>query len=1807
MKFLAFLSILLLISCTKKQESISTSISKNDIQIKKISSGIIGKDDTIKVYFKKDVSPKSIINQPLTNSPFHFKPETDGTSKWISRKTLTFVPNSDFISKKEYKGILTLSKLFPQYRFKEDTIPLNFYVVGNYVVDHKFEFEPVSLDNPKNIRLFGFIEFNDEVNEIELMESLSFRGINRNKVLWTNDKKKKYYFEVKSFQRTKKEKLLTIELDKEKLALANSKKYGLTIPKLNELKINEIIPKFANGKSRILVNFSDPVQQNENWDAYFEIQPAIDFKTKNLDKQIVIDANFSFGEDYRIIIRKGIRSAWATTLKNEIIEDIKFSDLKPRLLFAHNGVYLPSDNKNQIQFRSINVKNASISITHIFENNMPYFLAQNALEYKKSSTNDYYDYNSNVRYLGEVIHRERLSLSSDKNEWKTSSIDLSSIFEKHPKGLYQISVSFNKSDVIYDSNNPNDDYYNDPNRSGYYYRYGNLKKFIIRSDLAMIAKKTSSEIKVILNNSINNFSVPNAEVSLKTIHNQIIMKQYTNSDGIANFNILDNRNQAFFIEARFNDDYTLIKLNESKWDKTLFATSGIITEEKGTKAYVYTDRGVYRPGDTVFVSLIARNGKNSLPDNHPISVKIKTPQGPTFNDLKVTDGKDGFYSFKFHTNLNSPTGSWRLILDVGSKKIYHNVSVETILPNKFRLSLKTKPKRVIDKNKVKLNVEAKYLFGKPASNLKFELQSMMTHQITSFPEFSGFYFANEGIKLNSYEKTIVKSTLDNNGKYSKIYDIPRVYKNSNSRLSWRLTGYVYEKGGRFTKQEFKRVYSPYTHYVGIKKPDRMWIQSGEEQKLNFIVLDNKGKVTTGKTINYKVYLNDHFWWYDYGSHDNFKQRYKTDSHTKEILTGTIKSENKVSLFEFLPEQGGEYFIELQEAGSGHTAGIFLRAYSWANSDIVAEANILDIKTDKKEYQVGETARLTLNSPTNSKIIYSIEKADQLLNLNTMKSDDGKKTTIEVPITENMTPNVYASIALVQNHDQADNDRPLRLFGIVPIMVSNENSHLNIQVNSKESLEPNKPFEISVKTEPNAYFTVAVVDEGLLSLTNFSTPSPWKHFNQKQMLGVTTYDNYNHIIGRNWSESIKVLKIGGDFARSKMESAEDRKESVQRFKPVSLFKGPIQADENGEAKISFNMPDYVGAVRTMAVVANGNRYGSNDKSIPVKSDVMLLPTMPRFIGPGDVFTIPATVFLENMNYKELNVNVSLEGPLELIGNKSRKVTFSETGEKDIFFQVKAKKEIGKSAIHFTVTSNNYSYKKSTKIEVRPYNSRITDFTDKIVQKNSTVNYTLKTDGLKRSNYHKINITKIPNININHRINYLINYPYGCIEQTTSSAFPQLYLKEIIDKNTKKLREIDNNINACIARIKRFQLSNGAFSYWPGRQYESDWGTSYAGHFLIEAKQKGYSVPQSLLNKWINYQKRAARTQTSANMFQIYRLYLLALAGEAQLSPMNLIKENYFDNLKTTEKWLLAATYQLAGAEDVSQSIIANLDTNVEEYYEFANTYGSHIRDMAIILDMLVSMNQQSKALPLFKSLAETVSSEKWYSTQTLAYALLSIGKYINKYELNDDLIKGTITIDGEKPIEFSTKQNSYSHEFLLDANKNITIRSESNIPLFSQYVWSGIPLRETSKKSSNNLRLSVKYLNENGYQIDPSKMKQGERFYAVYEVSSAFRRKIEEIALNQILPAGWEIENLRLNSSSLPSWFSKYRTGYEEYLDIRDDRITWFFDLPYDAKRNFIVKLNTVTKGNFFLPSARVQAMYNKKFQASTTSKNISIQ
>ena len=514
----------------------------------------------------------------------------------------------------------------------------------------------------------------------------------------------------------------------------------------------------------------------------------------------------------------------------------------------------------------------------------------------------------------------------------------------------------------------------------------------------------------------------------------------------------------------------------------------------------------------------------------------------------------------------------------------------------------------------------------------------------------------------------------------------------------------------------------------------------------------------------------------------------------------------------------------------------------------------------------------------------------------------------------------------------------------------------------DELETGKPFDVEIRTanQQQTQFTIAVVDEGLLQLTNFQTPDPWNHFYSKERLGVLTYDLYGHVIGANKGDIFKTFSIGGGIAEMRMKADQDEEKTAKRFKAVAMFEGPLYTNANGFAKVHFNMPDYIGAVRVMVVGAKNTQYGKSEKTVPVKADLMVMPTLPRVLGPADEIKVPVTVFAMKENLGQTKVRIKADGPVTVSGQSEYTLDFSRTEDKDVFFTLKAKDAIGISTIKISAESAKASAEYSTELQVRTSSSEEYITTENLVKPGQTVKINIPGQGIDGSNKAVVTVRRSKDFNFGARLFYLIHYPYGCIEQTTSSVFPQLYLDKFIPKSTLASQDIKENINEGIKRINRFRLSSGAFSYWPGSNYVSQWGTNYAGHFLIEAKKLGYHVPDDLLDDWLRYQKSQALLTTGDLMTRVYRLYLLALAGKPAMGPMNLIRESSLSALSDKERWLLASAYRLAGAEKEAESILKSTGFLVKLYREFGGTYGSSNRDKAIILDQMIQFGQLTKA-------------------------------------------------------------------------------------------------------------------------------------------------------------------------------------------------------------------------------------------------------
>ena len=624
---------------------------------------------------------------------------------------------------------------------------------------------------------------------------------------------------------------------------------------------------------------------------------------------------------------------------------------------------------------------------------------------------------------------------------------------------------------------------------------------------------------------------------------------------------------------------------------------------------------------------------------------------------------------------------------------------------------------------------------------------------------------------------------------------------------------------------------------------------------------------------------------------------------------------------------------------------------------------------------------------------------------------------------------------------------------------------------------------------------------------------------------------------------------------------------------------------------------------MVVAGNDEAYGSAEKSMPVRQPLMTLTTLPRVLNPGDVVEMPVTVFAMDKQIKNVNVAVSNNNLLQLNDQGNKSLTFTKTGDQVVNFSFKVPQKTGKAKVQVNVGGHGESASQAIELEVRSPNPPITRTSGAEVTTASPYTTSYQPFGMAGTNLIQLQLSSLPEMRLQERLNFLTRYPHGCIEQITSSAFPQLFLADLMELSDDKKTQIERNVKSALNKIKNNQLSGGGIGYWPGASRADDWGSSYALHFVLKTEEKGYEIPVGLKSGLIDFQKKEARhwNYYNDNLFyakqqQAYRLYTLALAGKPDLSLMNRLKES---SLEAASKWHLTAAYQLAGQGQNAAGLIQNTPTNVEEYQFKPETYGSSLRDQAIILSALTVTNQREKAGNLLRIIAAQLSRDSWYSTQTTAFALMAISEYIKDGNAGAG-IDAQLVINGQTK-SIKTAKSVTTLELPVNG-ANFTVKNLKKGYLHASVINTGTPMGLVKDKEERNLTIAVSYTDANGNPFNVSDLKQGTDFRAVATITNpGMMGMYNELALMQMFPSGWEIINTRVNDQ-----VTTFENSGLDFQDFRDDRVYSYFDLMAGKSITVTTLLNASYAGEFDLPAAYCEAMYNHEIYALEPGRRVKV-
>jgi len=1811
-----------LIACTKKEEKQKLPPPEAaewleealdlDKAIVRTPPPIVSSTAELDIEFRDPVVPAHLEGTVLDKTPFSFDPSIEGHATWLTQRILRFVPDKPLPAGRTIDGTLFGRVAFGEQK-KVDNFRFSFKVAEQEVLSLAGDFVPVA-ETQQGVKFTATLLFAQPVDAAEIKKALVFEGSRGKMTVGVAQTEKPEGVDISSdvITRTEAGQNFTLSLPGRYTATGEKWEKSLFLPGASEFRVIAHMDMASPGAEQVTYGFrfSDPIKSGADLSGYITIDPDVLYTVRIDGKYLLIQGDFYPGRSYSITIAEGFPSVYGGKRTKEYKASFSPNNIKPEIQWLSEGVYLPSDNKYRLQFKSVNIAKVTVRVTEIFQQNIGFFLQNNVLVGRLENTPnewygrfEYYD----LPRVGEEIFKQDLGITGERNKWVRAEMDLGPVFRGKKNSVFVITLDFDMEDLVGRCVNDRGDlqegdlyfetgnFYDNPCQPGYYYNRGQMSKLLIASDIGLTVKTAEDGLHVFATNVLTARPMDGLALDLYTQQNKLIETQ-TTSDGYAHF-----AGKGAYILGTHPSGVALISQNHPAWLLNKFDVGGSLGGRKGVDCFAYTDRGVHRPGDVVHLSAIVRINRASPPEKQPVILKVKDPKGQVVHEAKTPCGFNGHVYFPIATDPTDPTGDWVAELTVGDETFYKPFKIETVKPNRLKVAVEIPEKIQAPERTARGTVTCKYLFGAPGANLRTDIAVDLSGESFELRGYTDYVFSTPTRSFIRQSQMVFQGQLDAEGICRLNYALPDL-TNAPALVRGVLHATVYEPGGSFVRESKATTIYPYTAFVGVKDVFKMGgARVGEKYSIPIVVVDGNGEPISGHVLKVAVYVNREHWWWHYDTRD--EKDFRKMPETYLVGEYTYVSTASPVTHQMTVEDYGGHLIEVLDATSGHQAGLFFYGSEWAAAAPaeVKERSFLQITSNKNVYNVGDQATLAFDTPDEGTVLFTLEQGNRIIYRET-KPVDGKRTSVSFGVTEEMIPNCYASLSVVQPHGQNTNDLPMRLYGIETVYVEDRRTHLPLELKTPDELPPREQFtvEVTSRAAEKATFTLAIVDDGLLDLTRFKTPSPWDYFFQKIGLGVGTLDNFDQIMGVLFPNIDKYFTIGGGEAEEAREKRIDEGRVV-RFKPVVLFARPTAIGPGETKKVSFTMPNYIGSVRVMLVGAAGHRYASADKTIPVRQELMVLPTLPRVARPGDTFALPVSIFVMDSTVRDVDLSLELSSNLKAEGAKKVTVAFAKPGEKDAAFSVRVGNAVGADTATVRAASGRFKADNTVYLPTTSPNPFYTEVTETTAAKGKPVTLVPEKFGLEGTNRARVAFSRLPDIQIDKRYAYLIGYPYGCIEQTVSTGFPQMYLPYLADLAPHQNEAVTDGVNETIKALGRFRIKSG-FTFWPFSNFQenpyADWGSTYAGHFLVEARALGYNVPEETYAHWLEDAKRRAKTvNKNDHRYQTYRLFVLALAKEPQMGAMNLVRENYLGVLDPLSKRLLAAAYQLSGMDNVAREIRSAAPTQIGAYRELAGTYGSALRDAGLMAYLSVKMKDMETASVLLRTVSKSFAESEWFSTQETAMALLAFGAFYKETAFPGGAVALRVKM-GEAAWQEMTVAGYQKVVDLDDMwGKKLVVENKSDNPLFVTLFEEGVPVDNRIQTGHQEIEMTRGFYDESGQPVDVVDRPQGTPFWVVYKVRSAHTTAIEELALSSVVPSGWEIFNPRVTGEEPPEWVRRLSPTSGEYMDIRDDRVNWFFDLQPNEVAAFAVKINPTFKGDYALPPVVCEAMYSPEFYA----------
>ncbi len=1746
--------------------------------------------------FDRELAPDSVLNLWDSVSYISFTPEVQGSFKWISGKELVFSPSSEFRPATAYSARLNASIL----RFTNTDTEIN--------SGEKIEFRTPYLkstadnawwslaeDDPGMIALNLSFNFNYHIDPAVISKYLEVNINNKQAAFKISDHSVSSTLTVKSAAMSK-ELLDGCTITYTFKPGATCQACGSGIPEAitatmdvkapDHLEITHMEGILDNGTGIIKVYCNQEILVKE-LSKQITISPKVKFTVEPEGNGFNIMGAFEAGGSYQVDISKSLSGALGGSMQKDFTAMVPFGEMEPAIAFASSkGGYMSTLSSKKISINITNIPRVTVRIFKIYENNIQSFMNYHRHnEYYEDEESYGYGYSEyNLKNLGDEIMNQEYETKNLAKQNGSNLLSLDFTANNQHSGIYLVSIA-----SVTD-------------------RWIKATKLISISDIGLIARQSKDEVYVFANSIKEAIPVRGAKITFISTNNQQLHTAVTDNEGRAVFKGITGRYPGFtvgMITARHTGDFNYMSFNDTRVEDSRFDVGGKTNNPSGYEAYIYGDREIYRPGETVYFNTIIRNQGMEILSKVPLKIKILMPNGREYMNIRKTLDSQGAAEASFVLNTSAVTGTWSMEVYSANDVLLNsrNFSVEEFIPDRISISSKTSSAIYVTGDSVKCEATAMNLFGTPASQRNYEMEFSLRKKTIQSKKFPEHNFTVSGADNITFNTILRQGKTDTSGRAVEYFPLNENYSNT-GLLDGRIYITVFDETGRPVNRVQQFDVSTQKVYFGIKLSDYYNV-ARQPMNIEVAAADAKGNAAATSSGNVQVIR---VYWETVMEHTyDSRYRYVSQKREKILIDKQLTVPAKGTSFSFTPQESGEYYVRMRSSGSTTWVQSEFYAYGYgftqSNAFEVNNEGQVDMEFDKKIYEPGDKAKILFKTPFAGKILVTVER-DRVYDSFYITTDK-RSASINIPIKEEYLPNAYITATLIRPLDEGV--IPITIaHGFAPLPVEKKSNYLPVEIKVAEKSRSNTRQIITVQTLAlrDVEVTVAVVDEGIMQLKNSKTPDPYAWFYQKRALEVTAFDIYPYVLP---DIKLKRSSTGGDgYDLQKRVNPLTNK----RVKLVAYWSGILHTDGNGVATCSVEIPQFSGDLRVMAVAYKDKSFGSDEKHIKVSDPIVISPSMPRFLTPGDTLIMPVTI--TNTTGKTQNVTVSIEksGPISLSGTASRSIVINANQEERPVFELVTGKVPGEAVVSIKVNNGTETFSDKTDITIRPPASLQKISGAGEITAGATQKIAMTNNFIANTRSGKLIISKSPVVQFSDQLSYLLSYPYGCVEQTVSAAFPQLYytsLAKAVVNNPGVVVKISENVNAAIRKLQSMQQYNGALSYWPGGNEASWWGSAYAFHFLQEARKAGYEVPVTTtdkLNSYLGLQVKkhpvetyyyyndkgldSKKTIPSKDIF--YSLYLMALYTKADLATMNYYRSK-FDELALDSKYLLAASYMACGDRNAYNTLLPKLFEGEAAKRSTGGNFYSYIRDEALALNALLETDPSNIQIGgMVKHLSSQLRTEKYLNTQERAFSFLALGKFMKSAATTN--ATATLTATGKTIGEFKNEDLVITKGI---TSGDVSIQITGNGKLFYFWEMEGLTSDGSFKEVDSYLQVRKTFYNRFGQPLkDLKNIKQNDLIVIGISLVNLQRNLVENIVITDLLPAGIEIENPRVAAVPELAWIKN--NDIPDHFDIRDDRINYFTSIS-DKPKYFYYLARAVSTGNFVMGPVSADAMYDGSYHS----------